>query len=121
MIAVPSRDPPTTSRASTGRRREFRSARRRNSGQPTSTATNGAERTAARTIAPSPFPARRRTVLEDPAVPHADQPFGSATHGGIVRDEDERDPVLVDVAHEVHHLARTLGVERSRRFVGPED
>ena len=47
--------------------------------------------------------------------------FALSADAGVVRHDDQREPVGVQLAEELHHLLGGLGVERAGGLVGPHD
>src|SRR5712691_165613 len=123
IIAVPTSNPATTMRTRDFRRPMFRAARRASNGRnPTTAATRTTPIRIAhadasgRAILPAPG------LLDDLAVPHAQDPVGPGADDGVVGHEDERLPLLaVQADEEVHDLRRCLRVQVPGRFVGPHD
>src|SRR5213593_3137301 len=123
MTAVPTSKPATTIRTRDFRRPMFRAARRASNGRnPTTTATRTTPIAIAhadasrRAILPAP------RLLDDLAIPHAQDPVGPRADGGVVRHEDERLPLLaVQADEEVHDLRGRLRVQVPGRLVGPDD
>ena len=128
MIAVPSSDPRMTSAVSRGRRVALRNASRRRIGLRTSTKRNGSDRTATRIIDRRRATARRRRRASSTSSSLTIRPsriviarFALRTDALVVRHDDQREPVGVQLAQELHHLFRRLRVERARGLVGPHD
>src|SRR5207244_9386441 len=113
MIAVPTSSPATTIRTRDFRRPMFRAAKRARRGR---NATTAATRTTPMTIAHMEasgraiLPAPR--LLDDLAVPHAQDPVGPRCDDSVVRHEDEPHfPLAVQVNGEVPDLRSRLRVQ----------
>src|SRR5947209_20541746 len=123
MTAVPTSKPATTMRTRDFRRPMFRAARRASNGRnPTTAATRRTPIRIAhadvsgRAILPAP------RLLDDLAVPHAQDAMGPRADGGVVGHEDKCLPLLAVQAHqEIHDLRRRLRVQVPRRLVRPDD
>src|SRR5437867_5751755 len=123
MIAVPTSRPATTMRTRDFRRPMFRAARRARRGRnPMTTATRTTPMTIAhadasgRAILPAP------RLLDDLAVPHAQDAVGPRADDGVVRHEDEGLPLFpIQADEEVHDLGRRLRVQVPGRLVRPDD
>src|SRR5213594_4154978 len=106
MTAVPTSKPATTMRTRDFRRPMFRAARRASNGRnPTTAATRRTPIRIAhadvsgRAILPAP------RLLDDLAVPHAQDPVGPRADDSVVRHEDERLFLFaVQLNEEVHDL-----------------
>src|SRR5437879_12644479 len=106
MIAVPTSSPATTMRTRDFRRPMFRAARRARSGRnPTTAATRTTPMTIAhadasgRAILPAP------RLLDDLAVPHAQDPVGPRADDGVVGHEHEGLALFsIQADEEVHDL-----------------
>ena len=136
MIAVPSSEPRMTSAVSRGRRTALRNASRRRTGLRTSTNEErqrqqrdedhrrvsavrvGADDAASRTVDDD---RATQLVAHDPTVAHLDRAVRAAADALVVRDDDQREPVGVQLAQELHDLIGGLRVERARGLVGPHD
>src|SRR2546427_7977403 len=123
MSAVQTSRPATTMSTRDFRRPMFRAARRASNGRnPTTAATRPRPIRIAHADASgrANLPAPR--LLDDLAVPHAQDPMGPRADGGVVGHEDERLPLLaVQADEEVHDLRRGLRVQVPGRLVGPDD
>src|SRR6266508_2659104 len=124
MIAVPTSKPATTIITRDLRRPMFRPARRARSGRsPMTTVTRTRAARTARTDASERATAvRPPRLVDDLAVPHAEDAVGAGAHGRVVRDDDERLALRAVQPHEeVHDLRRRLRVQVARRLVRPDD
>src|SRR3989441_10703821 len=116
MIAVPTSRPATTMSTRDFRRPMFRAARRASNGRnPTTAATRTTPIRIAhadasgRAILPAP------RLLDDLAVPHAQDPMGPRADRGVVGHEDERLPLLAAQAGAgVQDLRRGLRLQVPR-------
>src|SRR5256886_11713890 len=119
MTAVPTKRPRRTMTTRVVLRRMFRAASRASNGRaairmltrtiPTTTTDTAISGRAMRLGAPRLF--------DDLSVPHPQDPMRSRAHDGVVRDEDERLPLLaVQPDQEIHDLSRRLRIEVAGRF-----
>src|SRR5437867_11156507 len=122
MIAVPTASAATPISAGEFRRPMFRAAKRARRGRSAMTA---ATRTTPMTIAH--MEASGRTILpaprllDDLAVPHAQDPVGPRADDSVVRHEDERLLLFaVQLNKEVHDLRGCLRVQIPGRLVRPD-
>ena len=73
------------------------------------------------TLAESTSSGRQSLVADELTVLHGDQPVGSCRDRRVVRDEDERQPFLVQLGEQVHHRGRHLRVEVPGGLVRPDE
>src|SRR2546430_5085448 len=122
MTAVPTKRPRRTMTTRVVLRRMFRAASRASNGRaairmltrtiPTTTADAAISGRAMRLGAPRLF--------DDLSVPHPEDPMRSRAHNSVMRDEDERLPLLaVQPDQEIHDLSGRFRIEVAGRFVRP--
>src|SRR2546425_766804 len=123
MIAVPTSRPATTIRTRDFRRPMFLAARRARSGRnPTTAATRTIPMTIAHADASGRAMLPAPCLLDDLAVPHAQDPVRPRAHGGVMGHEDQGLPLLsIQADEEVHDLRRRLRVQVPGRLVRPHD
>src|SRR3989442_1743152 len=123
MIAVPTSRPATTIRTRDFRRPMFLAARRARSGRnPTTAATRTIPMTIAHADASGRAILSAPRLLDDLAVPHAQDPVRPRAHGGVVGHEDQGLPLFsIQADEEVHDLRRRLRVQVPGRLVRPHD
>src|SRR3954462_12097188 len=103
MMAVPSMAPIRMRRASRGRRLALRTAKRRSTGLATSITRNGSERM--RTTGTGGLRLPELFVGDDHTVVHDDLALGAGPDVVVVGDEDQREPIAVQLVEQVHDLA----------------
>src|SRR5690606_22630509 len=57
-------------------------------------------------------------ILDDRTVAHGDDAPGALGYAVLVRDDDQRQPLCMQVIEEVENLGRRLAVQRAGRLVG---
>src|SRR2546428_7156996 len=121
MFAVPTSRPVTTIRTRDCRRPMFLAARRARSGRnPTTAATRTIPMTIAHADASGRAILSAPRLLDDLAVPHAQDPVRPRADGGVVGHEHEGLALLsIQADEEVHDLRRRLRRSEERR-VGKE-
>src|SRR5687768_8032763 len=60
-------------------------------------------------------------VLDDAAVEHRHAARRAGRDGGVMRDDADRGPLVVQASEHVQDLSAGAGVEVARRFVGEDD
>src|SRR2546430_15291508 len=118
MIAVPTSNPATTIRTRDFRRPMFRAARRASNGRkPTTAATRTTPIRIAHADASGRAILAAPRLLDDLAVPHAQDPVGQRADCRVVGHEDERLPLLADKEDEEGHvLHRSIRDQVNRRL-----